>query len=101
MIYVQGFFFQPKQVRLPHQEIPVPHNFRFRFLTIISFLNIFFLNMSTLIIYHELFNWHGGGYFNVYEITFIAKSNVIMVLHSSNCTIFDNEIIFYEILYNA
>lgn len=56
-----GFFFQPKQVRLPHPEIPVPHNFRFRFLTIISFLNIFFLNLSTLIIYHELFNWHGGG----------------------------------------
>lgn len=31
------FFFQPNQVRLPHREIPVPHNFRFRILLLFSF----------------------------------------------------------------
>lgn len=35
--FTYRFFFQPNQVRLPHQEIPVPHNFRFRILLLFSF----------------------------------------------------------------
>lgn len=44
-------------------------------------------------IHHELFNWHGNYdiSINVNEITLIAKYNIIMVLHFSNCIIFEDE----------
>lgn len=82
--YKYKYIFQPNQVLLPHQEIPVPHNSRFRFFNY-HFLFEYFLFLkflSILIINRSLSNWHGTLDTMKFQCLWkYAKYNVIMVLH--------------------
>lgn len=97
--YKYKYIFQPNQVLLPHQEIPVPHNSRFRFFNyhflfeyflFLKFLSILIINRS-LIVHYLIGMGHWTLWnFNVYENCKIQR--YYGITYFSNCTIFDNEI---------
>lgn len=74
MIYVQGFFSAQTSTSTSSGN-PSTTQFQVPVFNDYFLFKYFFLNMSTLIIYHELFNWHGGG--GHYDISMFMKLHLL------------------------